>query len=122
MLKWKIFQNGAFAIGWLLLMSFLFLIPGSALPNEGWLYKLHPDKWVHIGLFAILIFLWKSAFNRKWNRYNTILLASASVYGVIVEIVQKQWVPNRSFDIYDVLADIAGSFLGLVVWLRVYKK
>lgn len=122
MLRWKIFRYKATALGWFLLMSFLFVIPGSALPNEGWFYRLHPDKWVHVGLFAVLIFLWRSAFDWKSNSYNFILLLSAAFYGLLVEVVQQQWVPNRSFDVYDVLADMVGSVLGLVVWLRVYRK
>jgi VanZ family protein len=122
MLKWKIFQYKGVAIGWLILMSFLFVLPGSALPKENWLEKIQLDKWVHIGLFAILIFLWKSAFNRNHKNYNLLLLFSAFCYGLLVEFVQKQWVPNRSFDIYDVLADLAGGLLGLLVWLRAYRK
>jgi len=50
------------------------------------------------------------------------LLSAALAYGYLVEVIQREWIPNRSFDLYDVLADMAGSVLGLVVWLWVYKK
>ena len=104
------------------MISILFFLPGSALPKENWFDKIYIDKWVHVGLFAVLIFLWRSSFNWEINRYNVLLLFLALLYGFIVELVQLYWVPNRSFDMYDVVSDMAGSILGLLVWLRLYKK
>ena len=122
MLRWKIFRYKTVAISWLLVMSFLFFLPGSALPKANWLEEIYFDKWVHIGLFAILIFLWRSSFDLDFSNYNLLLLFSALVYGFLVELIQLYWVPNRSFDLYDVLADMTGSILGLYIWMRAYKK
>jgi VanZ family protein len=122
MFKWKIFQYKWVAVSWLLVISLLFFLPGSALPKENWLDRIHFDKLVHVGLFAILIFLWKSSFNWNFGSYNWFLLFSALLYGFLVEFIQLWWVPNRSFDLYDVLSDMTGSVIGLFVWLRVYKK
>jgi len=122
MLKWKIFTYKPVAISWLILISILFFLPGSALPKDNWLDKIYIDKWVHIGLFAVLVFLWRSSFNWDVNSYNLLLLFMALVYGFVVELIQLYWVPNRSFDMYDVLSDTIGSIVGLLVWLRVYKK
>lgn len=122
MLRWRIFRYKSIAISWLFVMSILFFLPGSALPQENWLHAIYFDKWVHIGLFAMLIFLWKSSFNSNLDNYNLILLLLALLYGLSVEFIQKYFVPNRSFDLYDVLADMAGSIVGLIVWLRAYKK
>jgi hypothetical protein len=122
MLRWKIFRYKGVAITWFLIMCILFFLPGSALPQENWLNAVYFDKWVHVGLFAILLFLWRSSFKLDLNNYNLVLLFSALLYGLLVEFIQRNWVPNRSFDLYDVLADMAGSVIGLVVWLRVYKK
>lgn len=122
MLRWKFFQYKWVAIGWLLIMSILFFLPGSAFPSENWLSKIYFDKLVHVGLFAILIFLWRSAFDSQSPGYNTILILSAILYGLTVEYIQRYFVPNRDFDLYDVIADTLGSIIGLFVWLRVYKK
>ena len=122
MLQAKWLRSKALAIGWFLLMNILFFLPGSALPKTHWLAEIHIDKWVHVGLFAILIFLFCSAFNFSFPKKIWTVLIAAIIYGFLVEIVQKLWVLNRSFDLYDVLADTAGSSLGLFVWLRVYKK
>lgn len=122
MLKWKIFRLKAVAIGWLILISILFFLPGSTLPKENWFDKIYIDKWVHVGLFAVLIFLWRSSFNWDINSYNLLLLFAAVLYGFLVEVVQLNWIPNRSFDMYDVLSDASGSIVGLLVWLGAYRK
>lgn len=122
MLKARWIQSKALVTAWFLLMNILFFLPGSALPKEHWLANMHIDKWVHVGLFAMLIFLVCSAFNFLLSKRLWMVLVAAIVYGFLVEVVQKLWVPNRSFDMYDVLADTVGSVLGLFVWLRVHKK
>jgi VanZ family protein len=119
MLRWKIFRSRWTAAAWLLVISFLFMLPGSALPNQTWLSRIHFDKWIHIGFFALLLFLWRSALGRGKNSW---LLAGGLAYGIIVEFAQEHWVPNRSFDLYDIMADFVGSLLGLWVGEQVYKK
>jgi VanZ family protein len=118
-LKW--YQSRILSIGWFILMCVLFTLPGSAFPNENWLSDIYFDKWVHVGLFAVLVFLWSSFFMVKPSAWWKPLLY-ALIYGLIIEWIQKEFVPNRSFDIYDVIADTVGSVIGLMVWLRVYKK
>ena len=77
---------------------------------------------VHIGLFAILIFLWRSAFNLQLSAYHLILLFSALIYGLMVEYIQRHFVANRDFDLYDVVADMIGAVLGLLAWYMTYRK
>jgi hypothetical protein len=121
MLRANWLKSKALAISWFIIMNVLFVLPGSALPKSGWFNVVQLDKWVHVGLFAVLVFLWCSAFTPLFKKIRMVLVV-AIAYGLLVEIVQKNWVPNRSFDLYDVLADAAGSMLGLFVWLRVNKK
>ncbi|MGZ3844854.1 MAG: VanZ family protein [Flavisolibacter sp.] len=122
MLRWKFFRYKSVVIFWFLLMCFLFFLPGSALPKEDWLDRIYFDKWVHTGLFAVLLFLWRSSFNLKLAYYNSILMFCALVYGLSVEFIQKYWVVNRSFDLVDVLFDMVGASIGLAAWWWVYKK
>jgi VanZ family protein len=122
MLKWKIFRNKTVAISWWIIMCVLFFLPGSAFPSENWLSKIYFDKLVHIGLFAVLLFLWRSAFDWELPNYNFILLFLALLYGLAVEFIQRYFVPNRDFDLYDVLADTIGAMIGLAIWLAGYKK
>jgi len=122
MLKANWMKSKVLAIGWLILMCILFVIPGSALPEQNWFADIQLDKWVHIGLFSVLIFLWASASDLGLPNNGLIVIVVAILYGMIVEFVQKTWIPNRSFDMYDVLADAIGSVVGLIIWLRANRK
>ena len=86
------------------------------------------DKLIHISLFGGLTFLWSGV----WAKIKKIsipvqqifvwIALGSSVYGVIMEYVQKYFIPNRSFDIGDILADTIGSIAGLVIATKVYIK
>lgn len=111
------------AIGMFLLVCYLLTIPGKKLPEINWFDQVHGDKFVHIGLFGALVFWWCWPF-RKSNvliskRLQWFLLVAimAAVYGVLMEFVQKYWIPNRSFDVDDMIADAAGA-LGGYWWAR----
>jgi VanZ family protein len=110
------------ALAWIIIMSVLFFLPGSALPSESWMDRIYMDKWVHCGLFAVLIFLSSLALELDTSKKVWLLISLSIVYGVLVEIIQGNWVANRSSDSYDVAADTAGCIVGWFVWLRVYKK
>jgi len=118
-LKSKSFQYSV-ALFWLCLITVLLVIPGSRFPKENWLDKIWFDKWVHIGLFAILVFLWCRAANRK--QVFLIIAGIAIIYGTGMEFVQKYFVSNRGFELLDILADAAGSILGMLYSLLQYRK
>ena len=109
-------------MAWLLFITVLFFLPGSAFPRETWFSKIYIDKWVHTGFFMVLVFLWRAALDGGNKGYSFLLLILAITYGWIVEIIQKNWVPHRDFDLMDLLFDTVGSLLGLLAWSRVYKK
>ncbi len=112
------------AIAWFLLSLVLLCLPGSSIPKYPWLVGIYADKWVHIAMFAILYYLWsypfaKSSLTEKRKKtWFLLILASSISYGIMMEFVQKYWIPNRSFEIWDILADGLGSLLGYIYWLR----
>ncbi len=108
------------AIGGLLLASFLFVLPGSALPKAGWMAALQIDKWVHVGIFSLLCFFWGVAMGARRGYKAVLLFFAALAYAFLVEVVQERYVANRSFDLWDVAADTAGTALG--IWLTGYIK
>jgi VanZ family protein len=110
-----------FALLWLLAISILFFLPGSALPDEGLFNLPYFDKYVHFGLFAVLLFLWRFFFDGA-AKFTWILLGLAFCYGLAVEVIQHYWVANRSFDMLDVAADMLGAAAGLIVWTSRYIK
>ena len=108
------------AILWFFITFWLLTIPGKNLPDTGgWLDKLYADKLIHIALFAILTWLFFRPFAAKPGVVKRLILiaVAATAYGIVMEFVQKYWIPNRSFSLGDIAADSVGSFLPLLIFL-----
>ena len=116
------------AILWSVFSIILLTLPGSVLPKENWLDKIWADKWAHIILFAILVILWIRTFHEQHPEKNAQkkkilwLALSGIVYGIVMEFVQKYFIPNRSFDVGDIVADAVGCLAGFVYGIRRYIK
>jgi VanZ family protein len=110
---------------WFIISTVLLTLPGSAFPKEDWLSKIWFDKWVHIGMFFIMVVLccWgiiaKERFRQKLSQYFLLAAFICLAYGTIMEFVQDNFIPNRGFDTGDIIADAAGCFAG---WLFSVKR
>ena len=117
-----------FAISWLFITTFLLILPGTKFPVENWFDKIWMDKWVHVFLFAVMVFLWCKATaslkNEKQTQINLFILLAFIwfFYGIGMEFVQKHLVSFRSFDVGDIIADGVGCLVGLVYSIRKYTK
>ncbi|GAA4320439.1 VanZ family protein [Flaviaesturariibacter amylovorans] len=100
-----------------LLCCYLFTMPGTAFPKEDWLDRIFFDKWVHIGLFGLLALLlcWCGPYRSVRSLF--LIAALLTAYGGAVEFVQDRWIPHRSFDLWDWVADVVGIGTGLWAWL-----
>jgi VanZ family protein len=107
------------AIVWILLILVLCTLPGNDIPTNSFFEKVHFDKIVHFGLFGgIVLFLSLGVYwQKKYISPLTLLLfvIIAASYGLAIEFIQKYWAINRSFDMYDVVADTLGAIAG--VWV-----
>lgn len=119
------------AIGWWLISVILLCLPGNDLPQATWLARLYPDIWVHIGLFAGLTWLFNRVMMQRFPGRSALpkmiwVAVLALLYGILMEWVQKEWIPGRSFEIKDMCMDAIGSLTGYVIsryeHLRVVKK
>jgi len=117
-----------FAVIWLLLVTSLLCIPGTRLPKITWEDKVWLDKWVHIFLFMILVILWSKAYSHKKNTnsggrkiFFEIMIVGC-FYGIAMEIVQKYFIPFRSFDVGDIIADAIGSVVGYLFSIKKFKS
>ena len=105
----------------LIVATFLFCLPGQEFPHINWLDKIHFDKFAHIGLFSVLVFLWilppQSRINDKQKVKRMYLwVALAFVfYGICIEFIQLNFVPYRSFDVFDIVANTVGCAFGGIV-------
>lgn len=102
-------------------------LPGSSLPKSPFYELIHVDKWVHITMFGILVFLFLQAIRRfgktSWQNGLVFIPLAGIAYGIIMEFVQKYWTRDRSFDVWDIVADSVGCILAFVfVRWQVKKK
>ena len=90
--------------------------------------KIWLDKWIHIGMFGIMVILWCRAMLlkqyeiQKTKKFFLYLGIGWLLYGIGMEFVQKYFIPNRSFDIGDILADAAGCAIGVIYSTSRYIK
>lgn len=113
-----------FAITWLLLVTALFCIPGTEFPKITWSDKILLDKWVHVVLFMVLVILWSKAYAGKISmpinlrKFFFRIMMLGVLYGILMELVQKYFIPFRSFDVFDVIADTVGCVAGYLFALK----
>lgn len=107
---------GAFL--WAILILVITLTPGESVPD---LTLFSYDKLGHGFVFFILAFLLISGLyeSRKDHiKRNSMLYMGVIVsvlYGILIEGAQSV-IPGRSMEIFDALANTAGSFLGLLLF------
>jgi VanZ family protein len=124
----KIKPSFFFPLLWFVISTVLLTIPGNDLPKANWLDKIWFDKWVHIGMFSIMVTLWcwaslkiYAADKRLRNLFIWIGLAGLA-YGTGMEFVQKYFIKGRSFDVGDIMADAMGCALGVLFSTKRYIK
>jgi VanZ family protein len=84
------------------------------------------DKYLHATGYALLGVLFFRAFKslpfgHRLSALSLLSIIAATLYGVSDEIHQY-FVPYRSADIWDVLADMFGSALGVTVYALLVEK
>lgn len=104
-------------LAWMLLLFYLSSLPSSSLPQT--IPGL--DKLVHFVEYALLAALWSWALAPRLAA-RPVFIASVIIsflYGVADEIHQL-FVPGRSFEVGDILANCAGALAGS--WLAMPRR
>jgi hypothetical protein len=105
------------------LIFILLRMPGSDIQGSSWMSLLlklpFADKVVHMGLFgslALSIFFHFEQFSNasfRSTRTKALSLIVCILFGIGMEYYQKYFVPTRSFDLIDMLADAIGALVAL---------
>ena len=62
-------------------------------------------------------FLWCMALRKKEINFSNVLFFSIS-FGILMEICQLYLFNGRSFELYDIIANILGSIIGLILFKK----
>src|SRR6266852_4876989 len=90
------------------------LLPGNSIPIQT-LGRLHiNDKVQHALAYAVLALL--PVLHEQRRNSVALLLLVAVAMGILLELGQL-YSPGRSFDTYDMLADVAGIMVGVAIGL-----
>jgi len=81
------------------------------------------DKVAHLVAYALLSFLVMYALNRNLEKKNWIwIMLACIIYGIILECLQYVFFTGRHFEILDIIANIIGCILGILVFNKLNKK
>jgi VanZ family protein len=109
----RLLSKAFVAITWSILIQVLLCLPGSTLPKGGVFEIPQLDKIVHVILFGGAVFFWcyyyylKGVCATKLKTIFFIIFLLAAADGIIMEFVQRDYIPNRSFDLADIIADMS---------------
>ena len=105
-------------------ITILFLLPTKEIPK---LFNtiIPIDKLVHVFIFLVLTFFWLLYVNSVLNHTKPIvllfILIASLFYGILIEVIQELYVSSRGAEVLDVIADLLGASLGLLLF-RNYKN
>ncbi|MHB1312415.1 MAG: VanZ family protein [Gemmatimonadaceae bacterium] len=105
-------------LAWALLIEALVVWPHPPELPQAW-NGIGFDKFVHAGLFAVLAALVTRALVQE-ARPAWIALAASAAYAMFTEL-EQHFIPSRSMELGDFLADAVGATLGVVaftVWAQ----
>ena len=115
------------AILWSVVIFVLSTRSGIDLP-ESWMDFISWDKIGHAGVYCILTILLLIGFYQKGKKQNlsttlsTLMVIISSIYGISMEIVQYSFFPGRFFAVMDIIANIIGSLIGLIIFKHFFTK
>ena len=111
----KYFEKLFLPLGWTIFIQLLLCMPGTDIPGPRLFDIPHLDKIVHIIFFGALVGLWCYYFSVRSTDYDRlkkiffIIFLLACLNGIVIEYVQLYFIPMRSFDEGDIIADILSA-------------
>jgi len=93
------------------------LISLSGVPSLG---SSFDDKIYHVLAYVGLAFLWITYFKPRKKKKNLIIIFLFLImFGAVLELMQHQLNPNRTYDTYDLMANCLGVMFGAIIAVRI---
>ena len=100
-------------------------LPGQDVDVDSWWAACHMDKVLHFMAFliwglAMSVALAKQRLFQMGSRFELVMTVGAAIFGTALECLQGACVPNRSADLADVVADVAGVVMALLAFRVIF--
>ena len=121
-------KHTKWAMLWALLILILCGIPGRDIPHISFLELLSFDKFVHAGIFFVLIlltvrgFLLQTGVEYLQKKAKIIATVICIIYGGLLEVMQGTLFQERSADVFDFIANSFGVIVGLIMYTNIENK
>lgn len=80
------------------------------------------DKLLHFGCYFVLTLLWANGLHMlKKDSALVYALIISTVIGLVMEVCQFLFFEGRLFEILDIIANISGSLIGALVFIKFIK-
>ena len=103
---------------WLIAITVASLISAQSIPAVGIIKIEGLDKVVHFIMYMGLCFLLLKSIKDR----NIVILMFCIFYGVLMELLQFLISSGRSFDFFDIIANIIGANVGALLATRILNK
>ena len=105
-------------VGWAALILALTSVPGSAVPDVG---VDSADKLVHLGMYAVLAWLAVRATSPTPAGVAVATFMAVAAFAALDEWHQ-QFIPGRTTDAADLVADIVGGGAGILAFQAAQRR
>jgi len=114
--SFKIWIRKSIAALYLAVVAILSLMPARDLPHITVFQWF--DKLVHFSMYFGLSFLacWSLSISRNRMKPIYLLLLGVFLYGVLMEILQRTMHNGRNFEFRDMIANLTGAVIGIVLF------
>lgn len=105
------------AIVYTIALTVASLININGVPKLGFSFD---DKIYHLLAYVLLSVLWVTYVKSHSKRFKVLIATFALiVFGIILELIQHPFNPNRTYDNLDMLANCFGVVVGMLIAIRI---
>lgn len=108
---------------WAIIILLGSILPGQHFPKFNLIDLFSMDKVLHLLCHGILTFLLLVGTKSKQqsilhNKQTWQLVIAVILYGIFIELIQHFFIANRQFDVLDIVANIAGCLIGMLLFKK----
>ena len=120
--SFKLWLRRTIAIMYLGIIAILSLMPAYDLPHITVFANF--DKLVHFSMYfgAAILACWSMDISRERMKPIYYLLIGVFMYGVLMEILQRTMHNGRNFEFKDMIANLTGAIVGIIVYRYLDRK